>query len=74
MAQTVKNYEIEALSCNNYHNWKFRMDIILAQNGVTEMMEKEIDPSTFVTENEKQHFNKNDCKGTSLIVQYADDN
>lgn len=43
MANQGRNYCIEPLNGNNYHNWKFRIELILAENRVKECVEKEAD-------------------------------
>lgn len=74
MAQANKNYHIEVLNGNNYYNWKFRMEMILAENGVLEYVEAEIDISSLTTSKDKEAQIRKDSKAKSLIIQCVDDN
>lgn len=74
MAQSahIRNYCIEQLNGGNYYNWKFRMEAILAENGVSEVIKTESDVNN-MQENEKTAFVKNDNKAKSLIIQCVED-
>lgn len=69
-----RNYSIEVLKGENYHNWKFRMELILAENGVSSSIEVELKVDDLATERDKQEVIRKDSKAKSLIVQYVDDN
>lgn len=75
MAQAGKSYTIEALNGNNYYNWKFRMEMILAENEVSETILKETDlTQSQLSEKEKAVLSKKEAKAKSLIVQCVEDN
>lgn len=38
-----KNFSIELLNGNNYHNWKFRVEMLLAENSVLEQVQTQTD-------------------------------
>lgn len=73
MAQVMKNYCVEQLNERNYHNWKFRMEMILEENGCLENVKSETDVNTIVDEQKKNTYLKMDSKAKSLIVQCVED-
>ena len=74
MAQIgAKSFLIEPLDGENYYNWKFRMELILAENGVADCIKEETDLTTLSEENKKKEI-KMDNKAKSLIVQCVKDN
>lgn len=73
MAHSVKSYCIEPLNGNNYYNWKFRMEMILAENCVVEQITKEVKAEEMTDEQKKQLFLKHDNKAKSLIIQCVED-
>lgn len=73
MAQMGKLYSIEALNGLNYFNWKFRMEMILAENNVTDAINEEIRINGAMSEKEKEALVKKDAKAKSLIVQCVED-
>uniref|UniRef100_A0A1Y1MQF0 Endonuclease n=2 Tax=Photinus pyralis TaxID=7054 RepID=A0A1Y1MQF0_PHOPY len=68
MAKREKFYNIDQLTGDNYFNWKFRMQMILDENGVIDCIEKQTDVTKLNEEGAKK-FKKNDSKARSLIVQ-----
>lgn len=74
MAQAGKHYSIEALNGNNYHNWKFRMEMILAENNVLGCIEKDTNVEDIIDEKEKAAKVQLENKAKSLIIQCVNDN
>lgn len=72
MAQSLKNYCIEPLNGNNYHSWKFRMEVILAENDVLEQIEGEVDMANMTRQDKANHIKKEN-KAKSLIIQCVND-
>lgn len=66
MSNQTGKYCIEPLNGNNYNNWKFRMEMILAENEVKKLVENEVDAT-------KSDEVKKDNKAKSLIIQCVDD-
>lgn len=73
MAQSTKFINIEPLNKDNYHYWKFRMEIILAENGVLEHIQKNINTANLNLNEEKRRVLKNDCRAKSLLIQCVSD-
>lgn len=69
----IRHILIELLDGENYYNWKFRMGMILLENGVDGCIKTKLD-FTDMTEEEKRKATKNDNKAMSLIVQCVKDN
>lgn len=65
-------YNIEPLTGENFHNWKFRMQIILAENGSLEYITIETNINS-LDANARATFSKNDNKAKSLIIQCVAD-
>ena len=57
-------YNIEPLNGSNYHNWKFRISMILAENACKEKVEKETDVAT-LNDAKKAAHKKDDNKVVS---------
>lgn len=72
MAQAMKTYNIEALNGENYYNWKFRIQMILAENNVGDHVEHELDTEG-LTVAEKDALMKQEHKAKSIIVQCVAD-
>ncbi|CAH1112192.1 unnamed protein product [Psylliodes chrysocephalus] len=68
-----KTFFNEPLNTENYYNWKFRIQLILAENGVAECIEREVNIAQLTGE-EKAKEIKNENKAKSLIVQCVKDN
>lgn len=68
-----KNYHIELLNGENFYNWKFRMGMILLENGVNKYVENPLE-TTGLSADELEREQKKDNKARSLIVQYVNDN
>lgn len=64
---------VEPLVGSNYYNWKFRMEMILAEHNVLEYVTEETKPSSLTSEPAKKDFKINDNKAKSIIVQCVDD-
>lgn len=73
MATVKNNFNIELLNVNNYHTWKFRIENLLMEQGVFELVQNEFDASAYQEEKDKVAAQKKDIKCKSLIVQCIDD-
>lgn len=73
MAFNYGRHLVEPLTGNNFYNWKFRMETILAEHGVLYCAKTKTDLSTLADEASKKTFTNNDNKAKSLIIQCVDD-
>lgn len=76
MASTgnAKNsFNIELLNANNYHTWKFRMEVLFCEKEVMECLEKDFSEDDYEEEEEMKNAKKADNKCKSYIVQCLDD-
>lgn len=62
-------YNVEPLNSNNYHMWRFRMEILLTEKEVFDMIESQLDENNYATEAARIIARKADNKCKSLIVQ-----
>lgn len=76
MAIEVKknNFNIELLNSNNYHTWKFRLNILFEEKDVLECIKNEFNENNYNTETEKKAARIKDNKCKSYIVQCLEDN
>lgn len=65
---------LEPLNGNNYYNWKFRVQLILGENKVFDITNKEVKVENFTRDEEINEFKRKDNKAKSLIVQFVADN
>lgn len=72
MAQT-KNFCIEPLNGLNYHNWKFRVEMLMAQENISEFIEEAENYDTITDEARKIEKHRKDKKAQSIIVQCVED-
>lgn len=61
---------IKPFDGNGFSNWKFRIELCLEQNGVLEMLSKDLPSDTVALET----FKKNDIKARCIITQCLADN
>lgn len=73
MATGTKNFNIELLNGNNFYNWKFRMQMILAEYGVDDLIANEVKAENLPSDEARKKHIKNDNKAKSIIIQCVDD-
>ena len=65
MTQEKTKYNIAPLNGSNYHNWKFRISMILAENACKEKFETETDVAALNDDAKKAAHEKDDNKAKS---------
>lgn len=75
MNNKVNTYNIEPLRSDNYHTWKFRMQMLLTEKGVDHMIEMEFkeENCTETEAEKKQAAKRKDDLCKNLIVQCVHD-
>lgn len=75
MAQNTKysHYNIDPLNGNNYEAWKFRVETILIEQNVEDMIRTEYRDEDYTDIKRKEEAKKRDNKCKSIIVQCIED-
>lgn len=75
MAYNTKytHYNVDPLNGNNYEAWKFRVETILIEQNVQDMIQVEYRDETYTDENRREDARKKDNKCKSIIVQCIED-
>ncbi|KAK9692948.1 hypothetical protein QE152_g34796 [Popillia japonica] len=72
-AEKKNTFNIDILTSNNYHTWKFRMITLMQEKEVKEFIENEFKEENYTNETKKVEARKGDNKCKSYIVQCLDD-
>lgn len=67
------NYNIEPLNANNFHTWKFRMEMLLLEKGVNDMAKNAFNEDNYSEEREREKAKRKDNMCKNLIVQCLGD-
>lgn len=75
MAQNTKYnyYNIDSLNENNYEAWKFRVETILREQNVEDMIQSEYKGEDYTDQRRREEEKKRDNKCKSIIVQCIED-
>lgn len=75
MARDTKysHYNVDPLNGNNYEAWKFRVETILIEHSVEDMIRTEYRAEGYTDENRREEAKKRDNKCKSIIVQCIED-
>lgn len=67
------HYSINPLNGNNYDAWKFRVETILIEHNVGDMIQTEYKGENYGDQKKKEEAKKRDNKYKSIIVQCVED-
>lgn len=75
MNQNLKNnqYNVEPLNGDNYESWKFRVETILTEHGISEMIRNQHRDEDYADAKLREEAKAKDNKGKSIIVQCVKD-